>query len=82
MLRCQGESINPTSLFEKWGLNIQSMAPSVRGYYSGLFLYFLSRPLMASSNSSLRGLFVSTAKYLSFFIRSVSMLVVTFFRAI
>jgi hypothetical protein len=28
---------DPTSLFEKWGLYIQSMAPSVRGYSLALF---------------------------------------------
>ena len=54
---------NLTSLFEKWGLDNQSIAPSIMGYSLGFFSYFLSRSWMASSNNSLRGLLVSTVKY-------------------
>ena len=46
---------NPTSLFEKWGVNIQSMAPSVRGYSLAFFSYFFRRYSIPSSKRSLTG---------------------------
>jgi hypothetical protein len=46
---------NPTSLFEKWSVNIQSMAPSVRGYSLAFFSYFLRRYSIPSSKRSLTG---------------------------
>ena len=46
---------NPTSPFEKWGVNIQSMAPSVRGYSLAFFSYFFRRYSIPSSKRSLTG---------------------------
>ncbi len=54
---------------------------SLCGYFLALSSYFLRRSSMASSSRLLRGISVSAARYFSFFINSVSILEVMFFRA-
>ena len=69
-------------LYEKWGLDSQFIATSVKGYFLDFFSYFLSKSWMASRKRSVRVLSSSTARNLIFLIMAGSIRKVTCFFSI